>query len=186
MSAVGVGVNKKVYVNQLAAMVEKLAKTPYSRRVQVVTWQLWVDLYVSAPPCLRHIWTRILPDDEGVWRLNMNVSFRSRDSFKAAYMNCFAFAELQRHLAKQIAELAGREVKLGRYCDFSDSYHIYGYDLNEFVGGFLKLVQERTFEERTWTREFAQPFFDEAKPKILEKVRNYDERRQDSRGDGML
>ncbi|HEC61343.1 MAG TPA: hypothetical protein ENI27_03715 [bacterium] len=80
-------------------------------------------------------------------------------------------------MAKQIAEKAGREVRLGHYCDLSDSYHIYGRRQDHFETGFLKLIKERTFEERTWTREFAQQFFDEAKPVIAEKIRRQDEKR---------
>jgi hypothetical protein len=37
------------------------------------------------------------------------------------------------------------------------------------------LLRERSFEDRTWTREFAQPFFDEAKPVIAAKVAAQDE-----------
>ncbi len=168
-------------VDQLAEVVKKLAKTPYSRRVQAVTWQPWVDNDISDPPCLQSLWFRILPDDDDVWTLNMNVRFRSRDAYDAAYMNCFAFVALMEQTAQRVAELAGREVKLGRYCDLSDSYHIYGKRRAAFEEGFLKQVETRSFEDRTWTREFAAPFFEEARIEIVEKIRRKDT--EDAKGD---
>ena len=34
--------------------------------------------------------------------------------------------------------------------DITDSYHIYGSYFNEFQERFLKIIQKRSFEERTW------------------------------------
>ena len=161
-------------IDQLEALVNALVNSPISRRVQAVTWQPWKDPQHFDPPCLQSIWCRILPDENDIWHLNMNVRFRSRDAFDAAFMNMWAFVCMQEALAKRIAEKAGREVRLGHYCDLSDSYHIYGRRQEVFEQGFLKQVETRSFEDRTWTREFAQPFFDEAKPKIAEKIRKQD------------
>jgi thymidylate synthase len=169
-------------VDQLAAVVKKLAASPHSRRAQAITWQPWRDLDCDDPACLQSFWFRILPDADGVWHLNMNVRFRSRDAFDAAFMNCFAFVHLMERMAKQIGEAAGREVKLGRYVDLSDSYHIYGKRREAFQGGFLKQVETRSFEDRTWTREFAEPMFEEARPAIAEKVKSKDA--EDRRTDG--
>jgi thymidylate synthase len=169
-----VAVDKEV--NQLQALVNALVKSPISRRVQAITWQPWKDPHHIDPPCLQSIWCRILPDENDVWHLNMNVRFRSRDAFDAAFMNMWAFVCLQEELAKQIAERAKREVRLGHYCDLSDSYHIYGRRQEAFEQGFLKQFKTRSFEGRTWTRKFAQPFFDEAKPMIAKKIREQDAR----------
>ncbi len=163
-------------IDQLAIIVHQLAKSPISRRCNAVTWQPWKDMNCADPPCLQSIWCRILPDENDVWHLNMNVRFRSRDAYDAAFMNVWALVCLQEELAKRIGEKAGREVRLGHYCDISDSYHIYGRRQEHFQKGFLKLVDDRTFEDRTWTREFAQPFFDEAKPGIRAKVEAQDRR----------
>lgn len=167
----------RIEIDQLQKMIDKLASSPYSRRANVSTWQPWCDPDCFDPPCLQSVWCRILPDDNDVWRLNMNVRFRSRDAFDAAYMNVFAFCGpqgLQGSIARRIAEKAGREVRCGRYCDLSDSYHIYGRRLRDFEEGFLKLVKTRSFEDRTWTREFAQPIFEEAKLQIVQKVADQD------------
>ncbi|HOX07231.1 MAG TPA: thymidylate synthase [Planctomycetota bacterium] len=164
-------------IDQLARCVEKLAKSPFTRRAQAITWQPWFDLDCYDPACLQSIWLRVVPDARDVWHLNMDVRFRSRDAYDAAYMNCFALISLQERLAGELAEKAGREVRLGRYADFSDSYHIYGRRLAHFRENFLRQVKERSFEDRTWTREFAEEIFAEARPRIREKVAAVDAQR---------
>ena len=164
--------------DQIQWMVDKLVECGYTRRANIVTWQPWRDMEISDPPCLQSIWCRMLPDESGIPVLNMNVRFRSRDAYQAAFMNMFAFIELQRKLCVLVALRLGGAVMPGRYVDTSDSYHIYGKDLDMFEDGFLKLVKTRTFEDRTWTRAFAEPFFEEAKPKIVEKVKAVDEGRK--------
>ncbi len=168
-------------IDQLARCVEKLASAPFTRRAQAITWQPWFDLNCYDPACLQSIWLRVLPDAEDVWHLNMNVRFRSRDAYDAAFMNCFALISLQESLAKQLAEKAGREVRLGRYVDISDSYHIYGRRLGHFRENFLRQVKERSFEDRTWDREFAEEFFAEARPAIEKKIAEVDSRRPPKR-----
>ena len=82
--------------------------------------------------------------------LNMNSHWRSRDAYKAAFMNMYALTDLQRWLAEKISEKMGKKVAVGRYVDISDSYHIYGAYFQEFSERFLKLVKERPFEKRVW------------------------------------
>jgi len=169
------GKQEVLVVDQMEYALQKLAAQPYTRQAQAITWQPSNDLTCFDPPCLQSIWMRMMEDEEGVYRLNMNVRFRSRDAYDAAFMNCFGFIELQKELVSTLSERMGKEVKVGRYVDSSDSYHIYGSRLNHFEEGFLKLLRERSFEERTWTREFVQPFFDEAKSVIVAKVAAQDE-----------
>jgi len=164
-------------IDQIAAVVEGLAKSPYSRRQQAIVWKVWEDAGISDPACMQSLWFRILPDEDGVWRLNLNVRFRSRDAYDAAFMNIFALVHLMERVAARVATKAGREVRLGRYLDESDSYHIYGAKLADFSARFLKQVGARSFADRTWTREFAEPIFAEARPRIAEKIKEYDRER---------
>jgi len=164
-------------IDQLARAVDKLAETPFTRRAQAITWQPWFDLDCYDPACLQSIWLRVLPDEDDIWHLNMNVRFRSRDAYDAAFMNCFALICLQERLAGQLAEKTGREVRLGRYVDISDSYHVYGRRLDHFRENFLRQVRERDFEDRTWDREFAEEFFVEARPMIEKKIEEVDAQR---------
>ena len=80
-------------------------------------------------------------------------------------MNIFALTDLQRFIAQGISKKIGQEVAVGRYVDISDSFHIYGSYVDEFEK-FIKLVTERSFAERTWSSEFAQPFFEDAAAKL--------------------
>jgi len=95
----------------------------------------------------------------------MNTHWRSRDAYKAAYMNVFALTDLQRVIAGRIAEKTGRPVRVGRYADLVDSFHIYGSYFGEFKG-FLSLVEKRSFEDRTWSSEYAEPMFAEARERL--------------------
>jgi thymidylate synthase len=111
------------------------------------------------------VWCRLLADDTGELALNMNTHWRSRDAYKAAYMNVFALTDLQRIIAERIAAKVKKPVRVGRYADLVDSFHIYGSYFNEFQG-FLKMVERRTFEERTWDSRYAEPMFEEAREKL--------------------
>jgi thymidylate synthase len=106
-----------------------------------------------------------MEDESGAAVLNMNCHWRSRDAYKAAYMNVFALTDLQRVIAARIAERTGRPVRVGRYADLVDSFHIYGSYFGEFEG-FLKMVEKRTFEERTWSSGYAEPVFAEARERL--------------------
>jgi thymidylate synthase len=133
------------HINQIAIMVDKLSETPYTRRAQAITWIPSFDNLLTDPPCLQRVWGRILRDEMGVLRFNMNISWRSRDAYKAAFMNMYAFASLQKTIAQRIAEKIGEEVLLGRLCDFSDSYHIYGKNLKDAEGRLMNRIKRTEF-----------------------------------------
>lgn len=163
-------------VDQINYIADKLSKKPFSRRAQAVTWKVWEDINIYDPACLQSIWCRILPGEDEVWTLNMNVRFRSNDAYEAAFMNMFALLSLQEKIAGMITEKSGHPVAIGRYVHLADSYHIYGSRIEDFKSRFLSQIEKRTFEERTWTMEFAQIIFDEAKEKIAEKVKQQTEK----------
>ena len=166
-------------INQFEGMAQALAKSPITRRAQMVSWQPWMDLKAYDPACWQSLWGRIMRDENDVAYLNLNLRFRSRDAYKAAFMNDFAFIDLGKKLAERVSKMRGEVIRLGRFVDQSDSYHIYGSYFNEFFEGFIKLLFDRKdFADRTWTTEFAQPFFDEAKPLIKKKIAEQDAKYQ--------
>jgi thymidylate synthase len=125
-------------VDQVAQALAKLAEAPHSRRAQAVTWQPWRDPQSEHPPCLQRLWFRVVGG-----RLHMHAHMRSNDALKAAFMNIYAFTELQRRLAERLG------VGAGRYLHFADSYHVYERDLKwfqKFVG------QIRSGESRRYWR----------------------------------
>lgn len=163
--------NEGAGINQINQMIEKLVDEGFTRRAQAVTWRHQLDQGVSDPPCLQRIWARIIPDGDGNLYLNMNLHWRSRDAYKAAFMNVYVMTLLQEMMAEEVTKRIKKKVLVGRYVDISDSYHIYGKDFygsQGFVDFFLKQVKERTFSKRTWTTDFAEPFFIEAREQIKE------------------
>jgi len=162
---------EQVY-DQIEIIAEKLAKVPPTRRAQAITWKVWEDTTCYDPACLQSIWCRLLAGENGVWNLNTNVRFRSNDAYKAAFMNMFALTQLQVKIAARIAELSGHKIELGRYVHQADSYHIYGSYFEEFRNRFLKAIENRTFEQRTYRYEDVREIMQEAIPAIREKAKN--------------
>ncbi|MEE4311278.1 MAG: thymidylate synthase [candidate division KSB1 bacterium] len=162
------GLEKKF--DQIEMIAEKLSKTPHTRRAQAITWQVWEDNYCYDPACLQSIWCRLLQGDDDQYYLNTNIRFRSNDAYKAAFMNMFAFIQLQKKIADRISELSGRSVALGRYVHQADSYHIYGSYFKEFDERFLNALDSRSFEERTFRYQDVKDIMEESIPAILRKA----------------
>jgi thymidylate synthase len=156
--------------DQIELIAKRLSETPYSRRAQAITWKVWEDNYCYDPACLQSIWCRLLPGDNKLWYLNMNVRFRSNDAYKAGFMNMFALIQLQKKIADRVSELSGKKVTLGRYVHQADSYHIYGSNFKEFEERFLNAVKNLKFEDRTFRYEDMKFLMDEAIPSILDKA----------------
>jgi thymidylate synthase len=154
----------KCHVDQIEQMCQQLSKCLYTRRAQAITWNVAEDTNCYDPPCLQSIFCRVVNN-----QLCMNVRFRSRDAFLAAFMNMFALIQLQVKIAKRVSELTDQQISLGRYVDFSDSYHIYGKDIKEFEQRFLNAYNTRAFEKRTARYSYVKDIMDEAIPGILKK-----------------
>jgi len=152
-------------IDQVEYLVDKLSRSGHSRRAQAITWNVATDPPTDDPPCLQRVWCRLLPGEDGVPVLNMNTHWRSRDAYKAAYMNIFALTDLQKKIAERIGRKQGTTVRVGRYADLVDSFHIYGSYFHDFEG-FLKLVEKRSFADRTWDSSYAEPFFAEARERL--------------------
>jgi thymidylate synthase len=147
-------------INQLDYVVNALVDAPHTRRAQAITWKPWEDAGIIDPACLQRMWFRVFGDE-----LVMNIHMRSNDAFKAAFMNMYAFTDLQRAIAERLSKRLGREIRVGQYTHIADSFHIYGAYFEEFEG-FLKSLQARTFEERTFRTEDVQEIIDEAREQI--------------------
>lgn len=65
-------------------------------------------------------------------------------------MNMLAFTDLQRYVAGQVSEQLGQEIGVGQYDHNADSFHIYGSVFDKFTGRFLRNLETRTFEQRTY------------------------------------
>jgi thymidylate synthase len=155
-------------IDQIEYIVSKLAEAPHSRRGQAITWNTGLDPFTDDPPFLQRIWCRVVTADSGELFLNMNTHWRSRDAYKASFMNIFALTDLQREIAESLSQKIDKPVSVGRYVDITDSFHIYGSYHREF-GNFLKMIGSRTFEQRTWASKFAEPFFKKGRERIAQE-----------------
>jgi len=155
--------------NQIQYIIDYLARAGHSRRAQAITWMPTADPKTDDPPCLQRIWCRLVTDEAGELTLNMNTHWRSRDLYKAWFMNVYALTDLQRTIAAQIAEKRGEPVRVGRYVDISDSLHIYGSYFRDAAVEIEKM-RRTSFTERAW--ESTHPAFEmmtqEARKKLAQ------------------
>lgn len=144
-------------VNQVEYIINSLSKATYTRRAQAITWIPTADIHTEDPPCLQRIWCRLVEDGSGKLILNMNAHWRSRDLYKAWFMNVYALTDLQRLIAEQVSERIGRPVGVGRYVDISDSLHLYGRYFEE-VRIEVEKMRDGEYRNRSW--ESTHPAFE--------------------------
>jgi len=136
-------------VDQIAYIVDALADCHHTRRAQAVTWMPTADPQTDDPPCLQRIWCRLV-ETGGEMQLDMNTHWRSRDLYKAWFMNVYALTDLQRIIADRISARIDRPVRVGRYVDITDSLHIYGAYFNDAKIEVEKM-KVSPFAARAWT-----------------------------------
>ncbi len=150
-------------VDQMALAVERVARTPHTRRAIATTSVPNIDPFLKEDvPCLREVQLRCPEDAAGNLVLNLNTTWRSRDLYKAWGDNVVAITFMQSVLAREIAKQADRPVRVGSYADYSSALHIYGQDFGA-VGGnterglqsFFDTFDEETFIARSLTSEMA-------------------------------
>jgi thymidylate synthase len=164
-------------LDQIEIVTDKLARQPFTRQAQMITWMPNLDNHCFDPPCLQSLWYRILEDEQGTWWLNCNVRFRSNDAWGASFMNMFGFIHFNRELiADAVAKKAGRQVALGRMNWHSDSYHIYGKDIASAKRMLFDRMDSLPFARRTWNFQdpLIREMFEEAESGIIEKIKEYD------------
>jgi thymidylate synthase len=135
-------------VDQIQHIIDALSQVTHTRRAQAITWMPTADPQTDDPPCLQRIWCRLLAGQQG-WVLNMNTHWRSRDLYKAWFMNVYALTDLQRLIAEQIARKLNEPVSIGRYVDITDSLHIYGSYFEE-VAKEVEKMRRSPYTERAW------------------------------------
>ena len=154
-------------VDQIQYIIDTLAQTGYSRRAQAITWMPTADPPTNHPPCLQRIWCRLVANQEGQLSLNMNTHWRSRDLYKAWFMNVYAVTDLQRIIAEKISQKINQTVTPGRYVDISDSLHIYGSYFDD-VAPEVEKMRKSPFRERAW--ESTHPAFQMMTAEAREKL----------------
>ena len=109
--------------NQINYLIEKLSKSPYSRRALVVSWDHEKDQNIGNPPCIIGV-QGIITDNF----YNHTVIIRSNDMFKAWPLNFVAQIELAKFIVSEINKRANTDYKIGSITSISISAHIYQTD----------------------------------------------------------
>ncbi|MBN2020710.1 MAG: hypothetical protein JW749_10865 [Sedimentisphaerales bacterium] len=154
-------------VNQIQYIIDALSKVTHTRRAQALTWMPTADPATDDPPCLQRIWCRLISDGASGFVLNMNTHWRSRDLYKAWFMNVYALTDLQRTIAEKISQNIKKNVAVGRYVDISDSLHIYGSYFND-VSREIGKMRLSPFTKRAW--ESTHPVFEMMTRETREKL----------------
>jgi len=154
-------------INQIQYIIDFLSKVNHTRRAQAITWMPTADPATDDPPCLQRIWCRLMANETGELALNMNTHWRSRDLYKAWFMNVYVLTDLQKTIAEKISEKINRPVAVGRYVDISDSLHIYGSYFDDVVVEVEKMRQS-PFSTRAW--ESTHPAFEMMTTEAREKL----------------
>ena len=154
-------------IDQIQYIIDYLSQAGHSRRAQAITWMPTADPPTDDPPCLQRIWCRLLANEAGELSLNMNTHWRSRDLYKAWFMNVYALTDLQKKIADGIADKRGEPVRVGRYVDISDSLHIYGSYFREAAVEVEKM-RKTPFSQRAW--ESSHPAFEMMTQETREKL----------------
>ncbi len=166
-------------IDQIEGVLAKLAKQPFTRQAQMITWMPNIDLDCYDPPCLQSIWYRILEDEAtGEWWLNCNIRFRSNDAWGANFMNMFGFTLFNRDIMiPELVRRTSKRIRMGRLNWQADSFHIYGKDLEQARQRLFNRIPTTDFEDRTYEfkDETIHSIYKEAGAVVLEKIRAQDE-----------
>lgn len=127
-------------IDQIDFMIKKIKENNVTRRAFATTYAPAVDTEHSSPPCMTQMCILITDTN----KLNMYVTFRSHDIFKAAIPNAYGLLCLQKHIAEQTGHACGSLTIQ------SISAHIYEEDWN-MAGDMLKC--------QLWTQ--VKTYFDE-------------------------
>ncbi|MEB3311280.1 MAG: thymidylate synthase [Snowella sp.] len=106
--------------DQIQQAIHKLSQELDSSRVVMSLWDVHDYENTDSPPCLNHIWLRIVDNE-----LSLTATFRSNDMFSAWPANAMGLRALQQHILEQISQNQENELKLGPLIIISQSAHIY-------------------------------------------------------------
>lgn len=106
--------------DQIEQVIQKLVADIDSARAVMSLWDVQDHEANNSPPCLNHIWVRIVDNE-----LSMTATFRSNDMFSAWPANAMGLAALQQHIRAGIARASTHDLRMGPLITISQSAHIY-------------------------------------------------------------
>ena len=105
--------------DQIEQVIEKLADDINSARAVMSLWDASQD-HNDNPPCLNHIWVRIVDNE-----LSLTATFRSNDMFSAWPANAMGLRALQKYIYNAVINKTNHILKMGALITISQSAHIY-------------------------------------------------------------
>ena len=105
--------------DQIEQVIEKLAHDINSARAVMSLWDASQD-HNDNPPCLNHIWVRIVDNE-----LSLTATFRSNDMFSAWPANAMGLRALQKYIYDALINKTDHILKIGALITISQSAHIY-------------------------------------------------------------
>jgi thymidylate synthase len=131
--------------DQVEQVINKLIADLNSARAVMSLWDI-KDNETKNPPCLNHIWLRVIGD-----RLTLTATFRSNDMFSAWVANAMGLRALQKHICEEITSRSYHKLTLGALITVSQSAHIYDdcwENADRLIASQYHLIcQERNFDD---------------------------------------
>ncbi len=132
--------------DQIEQVIDKLTQDLNSSKAVMSLWDVKDYDNTDSPPCLNHIWVRIVDNE-----LSLTATFRSNDMFSAWIANAMGLRALQQHILERILQQSETSLKLGPLITISQSAHIYS-DCWEHADRIIKteytkLCKQRNFDD---------------------------------------
>jgi len=132
--------------DQIEQVIQKLIADIDSARAVMSLWDVRDHEANDSPPCLNHIWVRIVDNE-----LSLTATFRSNDMFSAWPANAMGLRALQQYIWAAIAKHSNYNLRMGPLITVSQSAHIYddcweNAD-NLIQSQYAKICQQRDYAD---------------------------------------
>ncbi|MEM8778229.1 MAG: thymidylate synthase [Cyanobacteria bacterium P01_G01_bin.49] len=132
--------------DQIEQLINKLADDTNTSRAVMSLWDVKDYENNNSPPCLNHIWVRIVDNE-----LSLTATFRSNDMFSAWPANAMGLRALQQHIIEKVNLKSNHNFNLGPLIIISQSAHIYSdcweYAEQVIETEYSKICQQKTYSD---------------------------------------
>jgi len=110
-------------INQIhTSIIDRIVKSPNTRRAIAITWSPNHDIEQNEPPCLQSVYCRVRPHTSYI---DLTALFRSNDMLSAWGQNAYGLAYLQKYIVDEINKRSSITYSVGTLETISLSAHIY-------------------------------------------------------------
>ncbi len=132
--------------DQVQQVIQKLSADLNSARAVMSLWDVNDHETGDSPPCLNHIWIRIVDGE-----LSLTATFRSNDMFSAWPANAMGLRSLQQHIRDAIATQTSADLRMGPLITVSQSAHIYDdcWENSDrlIASHYMRICQQRDYTD---------------------------------------